>query len=356
MVIKKNLEKIFIPLISVICAFLVGSVLIVIVGRNPLVAYGYLLQGAFGSLPAIGETLLKATPLIFTSLSAVFAYRCNMFNLGAEGQFIMGSVAAVWFSLTCTMLPRGLGILGAMVLGIIAGALWGAVPGILKAVFHLNEMIVSILLNYIAVLFMSFLYCGPMMEANIPQTAAISESVRLTRFLGGSRVHTGLFIALGTAALIYYFLFHTYSGYQFRAVGLNPVASKVNGFPVRRMIIIALTVSGAVAGLGGATELMGNSFRLQQGYANGFGFDGVAIALIGQLHPIGAIFVAYLFAVLRCGANTMQVGTGIPTAVVDIIEATIIVFAVAGTAIVHLPELRSLINKFRGKREGRKAL
>lgn len=343
--LKNTIMKVGISVISILAAIAIGAILIAAVGENPVTAYGFLLRGAFGNARAVGETLVKATPLIFTALAAVFSYRCGMFNLGAEGQFIMGAIAASWLS--SNILPFG-GIgntLLSLLIGTLAGGIWGAIPGLLKAYRGLNEMIVSILMNYIATLFMAFLYSGPLMEKNIPQTAAILDDVKLTRLIEGSRVHTGIFIAIVMIILVTYFLFKTAKGYQLRVVGLNPTAANVNGLSVKRMMVSAFVGSGMIAGLGGAVELLGSSFRLMSGFGFGFGFDGVAIALIGQLHPVGAGLVAYLFAVLRTGANTMQIATGITTSVVDIVQAVIIIFAVAGTAITVLPGVKALVNR-----------
>jgi len=350
---KINIINILIPIVAVLLAFLVGAILILCVGKNPILSYSFLLKGAFGNSAAVGETLVKATPLAFTGLCTVFAYRCGMINLGGEGQFIIGSVGTAWFALTMTSLPPLIVIIGSLIFGTLTGALWGAIPGFLKAYKGTNEMIVSILLNYVATLFMSFLYCGPMKEAEIPQTAAVSDAVKLPKIQAGSRVHVGIFIVILASLLIYYFLYKTHKGYELRAVGFNPTASLVNGFPVKRLMAMSLVVSGAIAGLGGGTELLGHAYRLQAGYASGFGFDGVAIALIAQLDPVATVVVAYLFAVLRCGSNTMQVMSGIPTAIVDIIKGTIILFAVSGAAIVQMPELAQLLHKKKNSRQSK---
>lgn len=347
---KTLLNKIAMPILAVAISLGIGAVIIAAAGRNPLTAYGYLLQGAFGSLQSFGETLVKATPLIFTGLAAVFAYRCGMLNLGAEGQFLFGAIAAVWFGTSFPAIPAALRLVGCTILAVLAGGVWAAIPGYLKARHNVNEMIITILLNYIATLFMSYLYSGPLMEERIPQTAAVDAEIRLTRFLGTTRATTGILLALAAVIVVYYFLFHTYKGYQLRAVGMNPEAARVNGFAVKRYMISSFVISGMIAGLGGAVELLGASYRLQSGFGAGYGFDGVAIALIGQLHPLGTLLVAYLFAVLRCGANTMQVATGITTAIVDILQGIIIIFAVAGAAIVALPAFHNLQAR-RGKRK-----
>lgn len=337
------------PVGSVLLAFLIGGIIIIGEGKNPFLAYLYLLKGALGTEVAIGETIAKMTPLIFTGLAATFAYRCGMFNLGGEGQFIMGAIAACCVANYFPGQPGFFHRFLAMAAGMLAGALWGAIPGLLRARSGVNEMISSILLNYIATLFMEYLFSGPMKEANIPQTAAVPEGMRLTNFFFDTRAHTGVFMALLAALLVWYFLFRTYEGYSLRAVGLNPPAAFVNGFSVSRMMVLSFVVSGAIAGFGGAVELMGISYRLQSGFASGFGFDGVSIALIGQLHPLGVLLTSFLFAALKCGTNTMQIMTGIPTSIVDIIQAIIIIFAVAASALIHLPRLQQVLQRFQKK-------
>ncbi len=339
--------KILVPALSILCSFLVGAILIAVVGGNPLEAYHYLFQGAFGNISNFGETVVKAVPLIFTGLAATFAYKCGVFNLGAEGQFVMGAVASIWVATTVTFLSGVPLLIFSLLCGALAGGFWGCIPGILKVTRGLNEMIVSIMLNYVAILFMGYIYTNPLRDGNLPQTAAVS--VKLARFVGGTRIHAGIIISLVLAIGIHYFLFYTSKGFQLRAVGLNQTASLYNGFPVKKLMLISFIMSGAIAGLGGSVELHGTQFRLMAGFGDGYGFDGVAIALIGQLNPLGTVAVAYLFAVLRSGATTMQVGTGLPTSVIDIIQALVIIFAVAGSAFVNLPKIRQFLTSLSPK-------
>lgn len=353
MTITRTILRIAVSVISILLAMLTGAILILLIGKDPIVAYSYLGRGAFGSLPSIGETIVKVTPLIFTGLAAVFSYQCGMLNLGIEGQFIAGAIAANWVSTLVLPFNGPLNTAITLLAGMAAGALWGAIPGILKAFRNLNEMIIGILLNYIATLFMGYLYAGPLMEANIPQTRAVDPLNRLARILPPTRVHFGIIVVLFVLIMISYFLYHTAGGFQLRVVGNNPIAAQVNGLPVKRMTILSFVVSGAIAGLGGAVEVTGVSYRLMGGFAKGFGFDGVAIALIGQLNPLGTTFVALLFAALRVGANTMQVGAGIPSAIVDVVQAIIIIFAVAAMGFVSLPEFQRFVEKI--ERRPRKA-
>lgn len=348
---KGKLMTAMVPLVSVILAFAVGCAIIAARGASPAQAVGYLFLGAFGGPSNVATTLVKATPLIFTGLCACFAYRCGVFNLGGEGQFIIGACAAVWVGVTCGV-TGGPAILLCLLAGAAVGGIWGAIPGILKVTRGLNEMIVSIMLNYVATLFMGLLYTSLLRDGSVPQTPAIPDATKLSRVFPGVRVTWGIVIALVVALLVHYFLFHTTWGFQLRAVGLNLTASRFNGFAVNRYILLSFLVSGAIAGLGGSVELLGTQYRLMSGFGLGFGFDGVAMALIAQLNPLATVLVAYFFAVLRTGATTMQVGTGVPTSVIDIIQALVIVFAVAGFSLVHLPQFKQFFAaRFGQKRE-----
>lgn len=348
---KTKLANLAVPTVSILLAFLVGIIIMIVLGANPFTAMKYLFVGAFGSLSNLGTTLTKATPLIFTGLCACFAYRCGVFNLGGEGQFLMGSIVASLIALTSGL--EGLpGTLLCLVAGTAAGGLWGMIPGVLKITRGQNEMIISIMLNYVATLFMGIIYTNWFRDASVPQTLPVPDSTKLSRLFPGMRVTTAFLIALGVGLLVYYFLFHTSKGFQLRAVGLNLTAARYNGFSVKRYILMSFIVSGAIAGLGGAAELMSTQYRLINGYGAGYGFDGVAMALIGQLHPIATIVVATFFAALRTGSTTMQAATGVPTSVSDIIQALVIVFSVAGLAMVKLPEFKAFLQRAVGKKEG----
>lgn len=344
-----KLVNILVPLVSVLLAFMIGCAIMAALGANPLVALQSLWIGAFGSVRNLGTTLSRATPLIFTSLCACFAYRCGVFNLGGEGQFIMGSVVCC-----CIALKSGIegvpGILLCLTGGAAVGGVWAAIPGLLKIYRGQNEMIISIMLNYVATLLMGVVYTSWMREGSVPQTPSVPDGVKLSR-LFGLRATTAFVLAVATGLLIYYFLFSTSKGFQLRAVGLNMTAARFNGFAVKRYILFSFIVSGAVAGLGGSAELLGTQYRLINGFAVGYGFDGVAMALIGQLHPLATILVAVFFAALRVGSTTMQAATGVPTSVSDIIQALVIVFTVAGLAMVKLPQFTALLARAPRKRK-----
>ena len=348
--LKKSLTSFLVPLFAVLLAFLIGAIIMVVLGANPLTAITALFKGAFGTAASIGTTLNKAVPLIFTSLCACFAYKCGVFNLGGEGQFLMGATMG-FCAVYCSGLTGMPGILLTLVVGFVAGGIWGMIPGILKITRGLNEMIISIMFNYVATLFMGVIYTDWIRDANMPQTPAVDNSLKFSRVIPSMRFTWALVIALAVGLILYYFLYWTSSGFKLRAVGLNMTASRFNGFPVKRYILVSFIVSGAIAGLGGAADLLGTQYRLINGYGSGYGFDGVAMALIGQLHPIATIVVAIFFAALRVGATSMQVATGVPTSVSDIIQALVIVFSVAGMALTKLPEFEAFRLRLFSKKE-----
>ena len=350
--LKRSAGSFLVPLLSILLAFIIGGIIMAALGADPFAAVKYLFQGAFGSKANVGTTLSKATPLMFTALCACFAYKCGVFNLGGEGQFLMGSIAA-FLTAYFTGATGFFGILLALLAGALAGGLWGLIPGVLKITRGQNEMIISIMLNYVATLFMGVLYTSWIRDASVPQTPAVDELVRIPRVISGMRFTWAFVLAVAVGLLMYYGLFWTSSGFKLRAVGYNMTASRFNGIPVRRYILTSFIISGAIAGLGGGAELLGTQFRLINGFGAGYGFDGVAMALIGQLHPIATMIVALFFAVLRVGSTTMQAATGVPTSVSDIIQALVIVFSVAGMALTKLPEFEAWRSRlFHKRKEG----
>ena len=328
------------PIVSVLLALIVGAIIIACMGKSPIEGYGAMISGALGDAGKLGKTLERACPLIFTSLAAVFAYKCGVFNLGGEGQFIMGACA------TATVI-LGLGLDGfpalllGLLAGIVVGGIWALLPGIMKITRGLNEMITTIMLNYVALYFMEYIFKNVFSDQGLPKTLAMPKASHLVDV---GAAHAGVIIAIALGVILWYVIFRTSFGFKIRAVGMSPTASKVNGFPVRLLMLAAF------AGLGGAVELLGKTpFRLAGGFGSGFGFDGVAIALIAQLNPIASIVVALLFGILSTGGTMMQSVIGVPTAIVDIIRGLIIIFAVAGMAMVKLPKVKALIASLSNK-------
>lgn len=349
--LKKSFSSMLVPLLSILLALIIGCIIIAALGASPFGALAALAKGAFGSKASFGGTLKRSSPLIFTALCACFAYKCGVFNLGGEGQFLMGSIATYLFAYLTGMTGVP-GMILAMLVGAAAGGLWGAIPGILKITRGQNEMIISIMLNYVATLFMGVIYTNWFRDASVPQTIQVDSAIKLPVVIKGMKFSWAFVIAVAVGLILYYFLFNTSGGFKLRAVGYNMTASRFNGFPVKRLMLMSFIVSGAIAGLGGGAELLGAQYRLINGYGAGYGFDGVAIALIGQLHPLATMIVAILFAALRTGSSMMQAATGVPSSVSDIIQALVIVFSVAGMALVKLPEFENFKNRVFGKKEG----
>lgn len=336
---KDTAAVIIVPVLSIVISFVIGCIIIAALGASPADAIRYLWKGAFGNVRNLGTTFSRATPLIFTTLCACFAYKCGVFNLGGEGQFIIGSILACYIA-TKSPVTGVPAMLLCAVAGAVGGGAWAAIAGLLKIGRGQNEMIITIMLNYIATLLMGVVYTNWLRDGSVPQTMAVPDVTKLPSFLG-MRATVAFPAAILVGIALFYFLFYTSSGFQLRAVGLNMTAAKVNGFNVKRYLMMSFIVSGAIAGLGGALELLGTQLRLINGFGKGYGFDGVAMALIASLHPLAGILVAIFFAALRVGSTTMQTATGVPTSVSDIIQALVIVFTVAGMAMVKLPEFKN---------------
>lgn len=330
----------FLPVIATLAALAIGAVMLILLRANPIEAYAALWDGAFGSTNALAETLVKATPLLLVGLGICISFRGDVINIGGEGQMIMGALLATSVGLVFTGWPGWAVILLAMLAGFTGGAIWGGIPGILKAYFRVNEILSTVMMNAIAVQLMNYLLRGPMIDpaqaelaSKIPQTARLLESFRLWRW-APTRLHLGALIAVVLAILVYILLWRTTIGYRIRAVGQNPNASRYAGIKVKRYVVLALLLSGAFAGLAGATQVYGVNYRMiTDGSATGFtgsaGFNGIVAALFGQLHPIGTIPASVLFGALLVGANKMQRVVQVPSALVTALNGLVVVFVVS---------------------------
>lgn len=327
------------PLIATLAALLVGAVMLIILGANPITGYAALIEGAFGSMNALADTAVKATPLLLVGIGICIAFRSGVINIGGEGQMILGAVSATALGLA---FPDGPGIVmipAALLVGFLAGGIWGGIPGYLKARFNVNEILSTIMMNVIAVQGMNFMLRGPMIDtlqkgaARIPQTARLARAYDLPRLVP-TRLHLGALIAILLAIGVYFFLWRTTTGYRIRAVGLNSHASRYAGFKVPRYMVLSLALSGAFAGLAGAVQVYGvNHFMITDGTAAGFtgsaGFNGIVAALFGQLHPIGTIPASFLFGALLVGANKLQRATQVPAALITALNGLVVVFVVS---------------------------
>ncbi|HAY84346.1 MAG TPA: ABC transporter permease [Chloroflexi bacterium] len=328
------------PVFATLAALAVGALMLLMLGTNPLEAFGALIEGAFGSANALADTVVKATPLLLIGLGICISFRGNVINIGGEGQMIIGALVATALGLAFPESPGIIMVPLAMIAGFLGGALWGGIPGALKAYFNVNEILSTIMMNAIAVQLMNFLLSGPMIDpvqalkaSKIPQTARLAKAFDLPRLIP-TRLHLGALIAVILAVAVYILLWRTTLGYRIRAVGQNPHASRYAGIDVKRQVVLALFLSGAFAGLAGAIQVFGVNHRMiTDGSATGFtgsaGFNGIVAALFGQLHPIGTIPAAFLFGALLVGANKLQRVIQVPSAVIIALNGLVVVFVVS---------------------------
>ena len=314
------------PLIAVLAAFLVGGLIILILGDDPITAYSLLLSNSFGSLRDIGWTLHYATPLIFTGLAVAVAFRCGLLNIGAEGQLYIGAFVAAWVGITFggtvvevagskqdwswASLPAIVLVPMCTLAAVLAGGIWGAIPGVLKAKFGSHEVINTIMLNFIAIALVAYLtqYHYKIPGDPIQQTAPIGEAAhvaKLNEFLTflphDVPLNMAFLLALLMCGLVYVFLWRTKWGYELRAVGENPSAAEYGGISTKKQIIIAMTISGALAGMVGISEVLGKEHEFETGFSAEWGFLGIAVALLGRNHPLGVLIAALFFGVLLRG-------------------------------------------------------
>ncbi len=364
-----------VPVLAVITGLLVGAVVIVSTSESVYAAFGVsigaglraawdtvavaysgLLAGSFGSPAQIAaalqsgdaaqirqafnpilESLVASTPYIFAGLAVALGFRAGLFNIGAEGQIFIGAIFAAFVGYSVTGLPAIIHIPLALLAGALGGAIWGFIPGWLKAKTGGHEVINTIMMNYIAFRLSDWLLKGPMRRPGTlnPITPMIQDSAELPRFFADPiRFHAGFFVALGVAWLVYWFLFRTTWGFELRTVGFNPRAGRYAGMSIARATILAMAVSGALAGLAGTNEVLGLNHNLAMAFSSGYGFDAIALALLGGSHPLGVVLAALLFGTLRTGALRMELVAGIPIDIVAILQAAILAF-IAAPAIIR---------------------
>jgi general nucleoside transport system permease protein len=315
-------------LLALTAAFGLGAALIATAGANIPDAIAAFWRGAFGDAYSIKETLVQATPLIFTGLAMVVAFRAKVWNIGAEGQFFAGALATIGVTLAFPHLPGPVMVAAILAGAAIGGAIWGMIPGILKAQFGANEVVVTVMLNYVMQYLLSYIVGGVWRDPSsfYIQTAQIPQSAHLPRILPPGRLHLGFLVAIGAAGLIYVLLWRTVLGYEIRAVGSNPQASRYRGISVGWVIVLVMVISGALAGLAGGSEVAGLHHRLRLDISTGYGFTGIIVALLARLNPIGTVFAAILFGALVNGSTSMQISTGVPVALVYAVQGLTLIF------------------------------
>lgn len=334
------------PLIAIVMALLGGGLIISALGFSPFHAYRALLKGAFGNMNSIGETLIKASPVIFTGLSYAIAKRCGIINLGAEGQLYMGGLFATIVGTTLD-LPMVIHLPLTLFAGFIGGALYGMIVGLLKTRFGASELITTIMFNYIAINLVSFMVTGPIKDMSTvsnPQSKQIFLTARLPQLMKGSRLHAGIFIVILALLFYYFFMWRTTKGYQMRVIGLNATAGEYAGMNLKVNSIMSMFLAGGMAGLGGCIEIIAVQIRLMQNFSSNYGFDGIAVALLGNNTPIGIALSGILFGALRSGSGKMEMLARVPGAVIYMIQGFIIIFVVGR-------ELFNLSKAFKNKKD-----
>lgn len=325
-----RLRQVGTAILAVALALLVGAAIILLTGANPVVAYQAILYGAFGNLNNISETAVKAAPLVLAGAGLAVAYRANMWNIGAEGQIFVGGMAAITVGLYLGHLPPFVVLPLSILAGFVGGAAWAGVAGFLKVRLGIDEVINTIMLNYIAGLGVHWLIHGPLMDpkGNFPRTAIIPANAQLPILIPRTRLHLGVLLAVLLAFLLQWMLWRTSLGYRIRAVGQNRAAARYGGINVGRTLLIAMLISGGMAGLAGMGQATGLHFRMLQDISGGLGFTAIAVALLASNQPAATLLSGFVLAALQVGANSMQIRAGVPLEVVNIIQGLVILFVV----------------------------
>lgn len=323
--------SVLISILAIILALLIGALLISIAGVNPWEAYAYLIKGSFGNRYGFGETLTRFVPLLFASLSFAVAHKAGFFNVGAEGQIYIGAIGALLVGAYMNGIPPVLHVILSLFAGFVFGTIWAGIAGLLKVFLGSNELINTMMLNYVAILLVEFLIHGPLKDPElfIYQSKAVLPSARLPIILPRTPLHLGFIIALIVTVIVFYILYRTPIGYQMRTVGANLRAASYAGINIMGVTFVALITTGGLAGLGGAIELMGAQFRMVAGFSPGYGYDGIGIAVMGRYNPVGIVLATFLFAVIRVGTGAMQRGAGVPFPLLSVIQGLIIIFVIA---------------------------
>ncbi len=316
--------------VALLAGFAVSAGVVAAAGSNPVTAFGALFAGAFGSLDGLSEVAVKTCPLLLTGLSVAVAFQAGIWNIGAEGQLLLGALLVAALGPRLAPLPGLLATPLLLLSAALAGGLWAVLAGVLKIWRGVSEVISTIMLNFVATAMVGYLVQGPLMEAGgrYPQTDALPAAFRLLRLAPPSRIHTGVMLAVALALLLAVVVRRTVFGYEIRAVGFNPRAARLAGIAVEWRGLTAFALSGALAGLAGGIEVAGVTYRMYERFSPGYGFTGIAVALLGRLDPLGVLAAGAFFGALDAGSNSMQRSAGISAVLVSVIQATVILFLV----------------------------
>ena len=339
---RRSIEGAMFQVAAILLALIVGALVLYVSGYDPVSAYAAMLMGAFGDMFGVGQTLTQATPIIFTSLAFLVSSKAGLFNIGAEGQFLVGAFTSSLVGIYLEGLPWVVHIPLALLAGAAAGGAWGLIAAVLKARFNAHEVITTMMLSYVATYLTGYMVNYPFKAPGwVSQTVRIAPSAELPRILPPTQLSAGILVALALVAFTAYLLRKTILGFELRAIGLNPSAAESAGISINRGITTAMFLSGAMAGLGGACEILGVHRRFIQGFSPGYGWDGLAVALVGGLDPVGSLLASILFGALRSGGMIMTRSTKVPLDIVIILQGLVIIFVAAPTFIRSLLKRRS---------------
>ncbi len=349
-------QSIRIPALAIVTALLVGAIIMALSGDNPLLAYWGLLRGSLGNATSISRTIRKTCPLILTGLSVAFAFKGGLFNIGASGQFLIGSICSAAVGVNFEGLPPGIHMSLALLAGAAGGALWGAIPGALKVWRGSHEVITTIMLNYVASLFVSWtVYAGgtqgqrpgPLSDPGaaahaISETRDVLESARIPLLLPNilDRVHWGIFIAIAAALVVWWILRRTVLGFEVQTVGKNQTAARYAGMRVGRLVVLTMAIAGALAGMAGAIETLGLNYKFAPEFTGSAGFEGITVALLGKVHPLGVVLSAFLIGALDAGSTKMQFLSGVDVQIIQVVQALVLAFVAAPEIIRRLYRLK----------------
>jgi len=326
--------KFFVPFASASLAFVVGAIILAATGVDVGKAYTIMFEGAFGSAFGFGDVLLKMTSLLLTGLAVSVAFRCRQWNIGAEGQLYMGALGGTLVGISVVGTIPGIGIFLGIILSFIFGALFALVPAVLKVKFGVNEVISTVLLNFVAFLFISFLLHGPIKAPGFnPYSPEIADASQMPIIFPGTRLHAGIIVAALATVGVYY-LWKTKIGFEIKSVGANIKAARYAGMNITKSVLVTMAISGGLAGIAGGMLVSGVQHVLIEGISPGYGFIAVIIALLGRQHPIGVAIVAFFFSVLMTGSETMYRSLGVPSAFSMTLQALVLVFVLVGQLFV----------------------
>ncbi len=350
MSVRRVVSIVAVPALAIVLALIVAAVVMIlssplIDGRFdlllPLRAYLALAQGAFGSFDAWVQTVVSATPLILAGLSVAIGFKAGLFNIGGQGQFLIGAVAAAAVGAGMAQASPLLAVPAALLAALVAGTVYGFVPGFLKAFTGAHEVVTTIMLNYVALYFVSYLVTGPLRAPGASFARSPDVGAAALPILIGRNGHLGIILAFVAVPIAWWLLYKTTLGFEIRTVGANPDAARYAGMSPRFLVILTMSVCGLLAGVAGGGEILGISGYMPAGYSTNVGFDGITVALLGRANPWGSLFAGLLLGAMRAGSGLMQIEAGVPTQVIDVLQGVILFFLAAELLVRYIFRLRA---------------